>query len=591
MPHPLHREDDVSIAYTSREVLRDVAGLVAPYKWRFLGASVLRLIGDIAWLYPAIALSTIITFFTTYEPGQSLSSVWTALGLWALALMVRSTGQFAAKNEGYKIAERVALDSSLGTLRHLIRLDMRWHERENSGNKLKRIHNAGLALNRLVRMWFDNILEIVVNFVGIAFILSSIDIVILGFLFLFTVTFFGISILLTKRAAAASYLVNAQEEVVQGLQFEAVNNVRTVKVLGIAEPLMKFIGSATEDLNARLRTRIFRFQSRGWFLYLWGYGFNIGILAFIVWGISVGRYEVGLLVLFHSYFGRIWESVSELASFLQDFTTAKYSLARMQDILDEPVGIDDDAGKVPVPDAWSTIVVDAVSFGYGENAVLKDISFTVARGEKVGIVGLSGAGKSTLFKLLLKEREDYEGAIRFDDVPLTHIKRSDYFAHVSAVLQDTEVFNLSLQENIMISRGEVNETALARALEVAHITDFMHKLPQGLATVIGEKGIKLSGGERQRLGIARAVYQEPQVLLLDEATSHLDLESEEKIQDSLHEFFKGVTAIVIAHRLTTIKEMDKIIVLEGGGVVEMGTFDELSQKGGRFKELWDKQKL
>jgi ATP-binding cassette subfamily B protein len=345
------------------------------------------------------------------------------------------------------------------------------------------------------------------------------------------------------------------------------------------------------QLYARIKTRVWRFQSRNTLLYLWGYGFNIGILTFIAWGIYEGRYELGLLVLFYGYFGRIWESVSELSSLTQDFITAKYSIARMRDVLDEPVTIDSDEGKVPVPPKWEEMRFENVSFSYEDSVALSDISFTVRRGEKVGIVGLSGAGKSTLFKLLLKEREEYTGTIAFDGIPLKEIARSSYFSHISAVLQDTEVFNLSLKDNIVIARGEEDARALENALEIAHVSDFLHKLPDGMDTLIGEKGIKLSGGERQRLGIARAVYKEPEILLLDEATSHLDLESEEKIQDSLHRFFETVTAIVIAHRLTTIREMDTILVMEGGRIVEQGSFEELSARKGRFWELWQKQKL
>ena len=132
---------------------------------------------------------------------------------------------------------------------------------------------------------------------------------------------------------------------------------------------------------------------------------------------------------------------------------------------------------------------------------------------------------------------------------------------------------------------------LEKALTVSHVKDFLDKLPEGVDTLIGEKGVKLSGGERQRLGIARAIFKQPQILLLDEATSHLDLESEEKIKDSLHLFFENITALVIAHRLTTIREMDKIIVIEKGVILEQGSFDELYKKKGRFYELWEKQKF
>lgn len=264
----------------------------------------------------------------------------------------------------------------------------------------------------------------------------------------------------------------------------------------------------------------------------------------------------------------------------------------MVEVLREPIGIDA-SGTQSFPKHWKEITLKNVSFGYGDAAVLKKISFTIKRGERIGIVGLSGAGKSTLYKLLLKEYEDYTGEILVDNISLKDIRKASYIEHTAVVLQDTEVFNFSLKENITIANGKkARDTKLLNSsLEVAHVTDFVKRLPEGVGTMIGEKGVKLSGGERQRVGIARAVFKQPELLLLDEATSHLDSESEQKIQDSLHHVFKSVTAVAIAHRLSTIREMDRILVLEAGKLIEEGTFEALLKQKGRFAELWQKQQF
>jgi ABC-type multidrug transport system fused ATPase/permease subunit len=316
-------------------------------------------------------------------------------------------------------------------------------------------------------------------------------------------------------------------------------------------------------------------------------------MGFIVYGISQGNYSVGFLILFYGYFGNILQSIGELAEITQDYIVAKLAVGRMMDLLHEPVTIDREDEKLPFPEDWEKIIFKNISFLYGENAVLENVSFSIKRGERIGVVGLSGAGKSTLFKLLLKEHEDYTGEILIDDTPLRAISKSSYFVHAAPVLQDTEVFNFSLRNNITLANENEasNEELFERALRVSHVADFVPKLPKGVETLIGEKGVKLSGGERQRVGIARAVFKNPQILLLDEATSHLDVESEEKIRTSLHEFFQSVTAIVIAHRLTTIRGMDRILVLENGHIIEDGTFEELIKKQGRFFELWEKQKF
>ncbi|MBI2459244.1 MAG: ABC transporter ATP-binding protein [Parcubacteria group bacterium] len=581
------------LKYSSWQLIKNILDLLKPYRLRFWLASLIRLLGDLAWLYPAFAFASIITFLTHYKPGDSLNYLWLILGLWLAAGLVRSFSQFFSKYLGYRVAEKLAMDSNLKTVRHLFRLDMAWHERENSGNKIKRIQNAGDGFNKILRLWFNSIIEVSVNLIAINIIISRFDQTVLIVLIIFLITYFFISAAMTRRAGAASYRVNAQEENVNGLLLEAINNIRTVKVMSMAKILLAALIKGTDNLLEKLKIRIFWYQSRNAFLSFWTIAFRLGLTFIIIRGILAGRYEIGFLILFSSYFSELRMSIDELSTASIDLATSKISIARMQNILNEPIIIDDEKGKLALPPDWRKITVKNLAFSYGENKVLEDISFTVRRGEKVGIVGLSGAGKSTLFKLLLKEREEFSGDILFDSLSIKQIRKNDYFKQTSVVLQETEVFSFSLKDNITITNDQEksNQKLLKQALATAHIADLADKLPRGLDTLIGEKGIKLSGGEKQRLGIARAIFKQPQILLLDEATSHLDLESEEKIRDSLHKFFKNVTAIIIAHRLTTIKEMNKILVIENGRIVEAGNFAELHSSRGKFYELWEKQKL
>ena len=583
--------NEVKIKYSSWHLIKDIAILIKPYRLRFFGASLIRFTGDVIWLYPPFALATLVTFLTDYKPGQSLDMLWTVAILWTLAMLARSISQFLAKSLGYRISEKVAIDASLQTLRHMFLLDMAWHERENSGNKVKRINNASTGLDKIIRIWFNSIIEIVVNFVGISFIILQFDTTVLVSLLLFLTTYFAISFVMTRRAGAASYVVNAREEEVSGLMFEAINNIRSVKIMAMSKSLFSIVSKKTEDLFNKIKIRIFRYQSRNSLLALLGYGFRLGMVIYIAIEIMQGRYELGFLVLFVGYFSNIWDSVDELSNATQEFVTSKFSVARMRDILNEPLRIDNEIGKKNLKSDWRQITVNHVSFSYGDKKILSDVSFVVGRGERVGIVGLSGAGKSTLFKLLLKEREEFTGDIVFDDVSIKDIRKADYFKQVSAVLQDTEVFNLSLRDNITITKpaNEVSDSLLEQAVTTAHVTDFAEKLHDGLGTIIGEKGIKLSGGERQRLGIARAIFKGPQLLLLDEATSSLDSESEALIQDALATLMEGKTVLVIAHRLSTIMKMDRIVVLENGKVVAEGTHKELLEHQGLYQKLWSIQ--
>lgn len=570
-------------------LLKDLWRSIQPYRGRFFFASFARLIGAVVWLYPPIALAFVVSFLASYEPEASLVPLYITFGLWLGASATRAVTALTAKRIGYELGEQMATDASYRTMGHLTKLDLSWHEAEHSGNKLKRVQSAERGVVAVNYVWFNSMIEIAVNIVGTVLILSTIDIFFSAYVAIFLVSFFFLARYFIPRAAQAFREVNKQEEEIQGTLFEIIANIRTVKILGVSGTLLRRLREGYDELIRRVRVRVWRNQSRiyllAWFAETW----RIVGVVLIVWGVTEGRYEVGFIMLFFLFFGRVWDSISEFANNIQEFLNARYAIERRHLMELEPVRIDATERKVVMPSDWHAVTLRDVTFSYGGGEALQGISFSVQRGEKVGVVGTSGAGKSTLFKLLLKEREDYTGEMLVDDVPLRTIERESYFTHVSAVLQDTEVFNLTLKENIAVS-DDVDEAALAQAIRVAHVDDFLHKLPQGLDTVVGEKGVRLSGGERQRLGIARAVYKKPELLLMDEATSHLDTDTEEKIRDSLSQFFEGVTAVVIAHRLSTIRAMDRIIVIEGGRIVEEGTFDELSAQGGRFAELWEKQR-
>lgn len=580
--------------YPYAQLVARLRGLVRPKRVRFWIAIVLRLSSDIVYLYTSYAFAKVVTFFSTANLATvTLRPFWIIMGIWAVTQMYSFCIRHFSRYLMYTIGTEASMTSQLSAFQHLSQLDIAWHEHENTGNKLKRIQTGGEGYNRLVRILIDNVIEIVVNFIGMMAILAFIDPTITFIMGTFLVTHLFISYPLAKRASANSRLVNPLEEELSGLGFEVLNNIRSVKVMGmfrtIYSRLTVFADRVIVATNRRDRT----FRIKAGVQSLWGHLFRVLAFFVIAYGIASGHYEVGFLVLFNGYFISLRDSVETLSGISQDITVARYSIARMEEMLAEPITIDDETGKQNFPRDWKKIEFKNVSFAYGKNKILKNVSFVIHRGESIGVMGLSGAGKSTIFKLLLKEYEHFTGDILIDALSIRDIKKSSYFNHVAVVLQDTEVFNFPLRDNITLGNNKkiVDEARLTTALTTAHVTDFLAKLPQGLDTPIGEKGVKLSGGERQRVGIARAVYRAPDVLFLDEATSHLDLESEEKIKDSLGKFFKQVTAVVIAHRLTTIQTMDRIILLEHGKIIEEGDFKTLYAKKGRFFDMWQKQKF
>ncbi len=580
--------------YSSGQFIKDIWRYISSYKNLFFTAAFLRFTSDMAHLYPAWAISQIVQIVSD-QGGVSFSGpITTILVAWIAIGIYGNFFHSFSKYLGYQVAEKASLDIYKETLSHLFKLDFAWQEKENSGNKMKRIDKGLEGVNTTVRRIFDVLIEVTVNTTGVILIFLTIDQFLAFILIIFMTVYFFIGNKLLKAPVRQERRVNKSFENLGGLTFESINNIQTIKSLGIDKGVILLVGEKVRSLFNKIRQRIFLFQKRNAALDLFETSFLLSSLFFIINGISQGKYEISLLILFVGLFQRISTSARELTDVTQQLALSKIWVSRSMALLNQVPEIENPkkvASQVSYPNSWREINLKNVDFSYKNNKVLENISFTIKRGEKVGIVGLSGAGKSTLFKLLLNLYENYDGDIFIGKTSLKDMKRQDYIDNVAVVLQDTELFDMTLRENIEIASGKSNNNLLNEVIKKSHLQKVVDRLPNGVNTVVGEKGIKLSGGQRQRLGIARALYRQPDILLLDEATSHLDSHSEKEIQNAILENVNRFTTIVIAHRLSTIRAMDKIIVLDNGKKVEEGSFEILLDKKGVFAKMWHEQKL
>ena len=295
---------------------------------------------------------------------------------------------------------------------------------------------------------------------------------------------------------------------------------------------------------------------------------------------------VGDIILYQSMFSQISNSIMSLTNIAPTIASGAESLASVSEVMNA-TDVEVSLGKREIPDVEGRVKFEKVCYRYpnSEQDVVHDLSLDVKQGECIAVVGASGSGKSTLMNLIIGFMMPSNGKILIDDNSITDLNLSEYRHHISVVPQTSVLFPGSIRNNITYGLDRYTEEDLQRVVEMANITEFLKELPNGLDTDVGEHGVKLSGGQRQRITIARALIRNPKILILDEATSALDNISEYHVQKAISSSIKGRTTFIVAHRLSTIRDADRIVVMEQGEMVECGTYEELMQKQGKFFKL------
>lgn len=558
---------------------------VWPYRFSFIMGMVFLLFSSLTLLtFPFVAGKLIDT-----ASGES----WMVEDINVIALMlvgillIQSIFSFFRVWLFAKVNERSMRDIRKALYSKLVQLPMTFFDKRRTGELISRITSDVSMLQEAFSTTLAELFrQLITLLAGVAFLffttpkLTLFMVATFPVLVIFAMVFGRFIRKLSKQTqdelAAANIIVE-----------ETMQSIMTVK---------SFVGEDYESkryengLNRVVSVALKAAGFRGAFISFIIFALFGGIVAVMWYGatlVASGEMSVGDLVSFVLYTTFIGGSIAGLGDIYGQIQKAIGSSERVLEILDEEPEVSTaDFQQVPV---FGNIAFDQVTFAYPtrtEVDVLKNMSFAVEAGQKIALAGHSGAGKSTIIQLLLKFYEVSKGEIRVDGKPLKDWNLKQLRSNIGIVPQEVLLFGGSIRENIAYAKPDATEEEIIEAAKKANAWQFITKLPEGLDTLVGERGIKLSGGQRQRVAIARAILKDPAILILDEATSSLDAESESLVQEALDELMKNRTTIIIAHRLATIRKVDKIYVLSEGKIVEQGSHESLaSQEEGFYANL------
>lgn len=558
--------------------VRSMISFIRPYKWYFFGGLVLLFLGSMIFMvFPYLAGELADVATGNSKLGLDLNQIGLIL---IVILVLQGIMSFLRVIWFAVVSERGMADVRSAIYQRLIGLPVYFFEKNRVGDLTSRISED---VNRLSMVFSTTLAELIrqvlILVTGIVFLLVTTPQLSLTMLAIFPVIvigamFFGRFVRTLSKSRQKS-LANTNTVVEETLQ-----NINTVKAF--TNETLEFGRYKNEMGNVvKISLQLARFRAMfASFIII----ILFGVIFFILWYgatmVQNNEMTIGQLVSFISYTAIIGGAIGSLGNFYTEIVTALGGTERIREILNEHTEVSVPA-PVNRPKVSGHIRFENVHFEYPsrpEMPVLRGIDMDIQPGEKIALVGQSGSGKSTIAALLMRLYPWQKGKITLDGMDISQMDLSSYRSVFAIVPQEVLLFGGTIRENILYGNPKASEEELLNAARISNSLEFIQSFPAGFDTIVGERGIKLSGGQRQRVAIARAVLRNPDVLILDEATSSLDAESEKVVQEALERLLEGRTAIIIAHRLATIRNVDCIYVLEEGRIVEKGTHEELSLK-------------
>ncbi|CAM5784354.1 ABC transporter ATP-binding protein [Ottowia pentelensis] len=563
-----------------------------PYRWRLLAGFLLTLAGTAATLVPPyLTIPLMDDVLIPFQDGKQIDPRYVALllsGLLGSALLAWGLG-WAKTYILALVSERIGADLRTTTYEHLLKLSLEYFGGRRTGDLLARIGSETDRINVFLSLHLLDFATDVLMIAMTAVILFSID-PSLALVTLVPLPFIAWMIHQVRdRLRTGFEKIDRVWAEVTNVLSDTIPGIRVVKAFAQEDREAQRFREANRH-NLAVNDRL----NRLWSLFSPSVTLltEIGLLvvwAYGIWLVSRHAITVGVLTAFLTYIGRFYTRLDSMSRIVSVTQKAASGTKRIFEILDHVSSVPEAPHPVPLPQVAGRIELDGVSFRYGNRSTIRDLNLRIEPGEMIGLVGHSGSGKSTLVNLMCRFYDVAEGSIRVDGIDIRQVALADWRRHIGLVLQEPFLFFGTIAENIAYGKPEASRAEIVAAARAAHAHEFILRLPQGYDSLVGERGQGLSGGERQRISIARALLIDPRVLILDEATASVDTETEREIQKALDNLVRGRTTIAIAHRLSTLRKANRLVVMDKGRKVEEGTHEQLIAQRGAYWRLYEAQ--